>query len=312
MKHLSTRPPGVLVFMLLLETANCVGMYVRIMDDSMEYQNQSSILCTFGAGSPIECGVECDRVPTCVSFNVKTEPDNSYVCVLLDSIPMSPNQDLVLAKHTDYYEKTCQPGVRVMGTKDLNMTTPAVYVVADMGTSGYMLQFETNFDQKSFSFINTVHALSRGQYQIISGAEDLFSAEYQKTVVVVSEGRFFCERNHLNATNLPCFTSDYVPLKDIFNTQDVNAVMADASGYALFGFTENQVITVKAPANGPWTVDSVLDLPGPSGGQFQHFPRGIRGAANLPNQNKTILFTQFYYMILDDTNAVLKRSQVCL
>lgn len=73
-----------------------------------------------------------------------------------------------------------------MGTKDFNMPTPAVYVVGDMGTSGYMLQFEANFDQKSFSFINTVDALSSGQYQIISGAEDLFSPEYQKTVVVVS------------------------------------------------------------------------------------------------------------------------------
>ncbi|XP_067667420.1 uncharacterized protein [Haliotis asinina] len=92
----------------VLQAANSVHadrLYVRITDGKMENNKQSSVIRAFKAGSPIECGVECDKAPTCVSFNLKNEPDNSYMCVLSDSIPQPPTQLLTLARDTGYYEK---------------------------------------------------------------------------------------------------------------------------------------------------------------------------------------------------------------
>ncbi|XP_046545300.1 uncharacterized protein LOC124255429 [Haliotis rubra] len=305
---------SVYVVLLLLQTADGAdtdSLYVRIIDGKTEYRNQSSVIRAFKAGSPIECGVECNKVTRCVSFNLKTEPDNSYVCVLFDSIPLSPTRDLMLAKDTEYYEKSCQPTVRVADTTALISSMLALYVFGDMGTSMYLLQFKPNFDQDSFRYQGTTAAITSDEHQILTGAEELYTVSYLTTTIVVSEGRLFCQHYTLTDSQ-PCFTTDSVPLKDIFNTQDVSAVMSDAFGHVIYGFTQDQVIKVNTPANGPWTVDSVIDLPGVPGSQFQHFPRGIRGATYMRNWNTTALFTMFYYMILDGANNVIKRSQVCL
>ncbi|XP_046354944.2 uncharacterized protein LOC124134263 [Haliotis rufescens] len=309
---------------LLLPEVRAQSLFVRISDADRAFTS-GNVLRTLATSSAVECGVECGRLDTCVSFNSRLEGDATVTCDLLSDIPLSPMKNLAAAAGTGYYEQTCQPlfslttavefdegGVNVAGF---------VYVTSNHGVDVMLVNMSTTNDVLAVSRVASVAQKSGGKFTQIHGMTKVHMGNGTSIEVFMTGSDVWCTLEGYGLPSQPCFASNPMPMITIFGTDGISALLETKTHVGMMAFSYSKVIIMDILSPGNWVVNTTIDLsPGNQPPGWMDIPRGLVGSAWLVRQDSTgldiydtaFLVTQHYYVVYDFPNdVILKRGHLC-